>query len=192
MSFLLSSEGNADQMPLHMMWPAVAVVEALQSFGVTAGIKWPNDIILCAKKIGGILVESIITHEKKALIIIGVGLNLKQHSADLNGLPFAGSILSLTDVNLDREELLTVLLDRLNREYRRLGRNGAKIMQQKWLQKCCHINRRVAVFTGERVIEGKFTGIDEYGFALVENKQEIQKITSFTKVLLRENYVAHH
>ena len=55
---------------------AVAVVKTLRSFGVTAGIKWPNDIIVNGRKICGILIENVFEGNQVARSIIGIGLNV--------------------------------------------------------------------------------------------------------------------
>lgn len=55
-----------------------ALREFLSSEGITARIKWPNDIYVGEKKICGILIENILEGDDVAASIIGVGLNLNQ------------------------------------------------------------------------------------------------------------------
>ncbi len=55
-----------------------ALREFLASEGVTARIKWPNDIYVGELKICGILIENILEGDDVAASIIGVGLNLNQ------------------------------------------------------------------------------------------------------------------
>jgi biotin-[acetyl-CoA-carboxylase] ligase BirA-like protein len=59
----------------------VATCKTLSSFGISAQIKWPNDIFVCNRKVAGILCRSKklqITAENKMLaIIIGIGINVK-------------------------------------------------------------------------------------------------------------------
>lgn len=61
-------------------------------------IKWPNDIVLNGKKVCGMLIEKR-KKENIDFFIIGIGINLLQ--TDFSNLPKAGSILSLTGLNLD-------------------------------------------------------------------------------------------
>ncbi|WP_374444188.1 biotin--[acetyl-CoA-carboxylase] ligase [Epilithonimonas sp.] len=68
-----------------------------------ACIKWPNDIILNGKKVCGMLTEK----RKKNNVdyyIIGIGINILQK--DFSNLPKAGSILSVTGVNVDLMEFV--------------------------------------------------------------------------------------
>ena len=55
---------------------AVALVEGLGELGVTARIKWPNDVLVKGRKVCGILCElhEISPHEK--VVIVGIGLNV--------------------------------------------------------------------------------------------------------------------
>lgn len=54
---------------------ALVAVQVLRKQGFLAKIKWPNDVLLNKKKVGGILCETILTHEKRG-IICGIGLNV--------------------------------------------------------------------------------------------------------------------
>ena len=57
---------------------SVAIVDALESYEITARIKWPNDIYCGKNKIGGILIEHSIMGDKIRWSIVGIGLNVNQ------------------------------------------------------------------------------------------------------------------
>ena len=57
---------------------SVAVAEFLESYGVSCGIKWPNDIYVGRKKICGILVENSLSGGSVAASVIGIGININQ------------------------------------------------------------------------------------------------------------------
>lgn len=54
---------------------AISVAQLLQFYGFKPILKWPNDILLSGKKIGGILCE-IAAHQNKLVVINGIGLNI--------------------------------------------------------------------------------------------------------------------
>ena len=56
----------------------ISVVESLNTRGVEAKLKWPNDIFLGKKKLGGILCETKINKNKIEKIVIGVGINVNE------------------------------------------------------------------------------------------------------------------
>lgn len=57
---------------------ALAVKDFLETEGIHAKIKWPNDIYVSDRKICGILIENTVNGGRLASSIIGVGLNLNQ------------------------------------------------------------------------------------------------------------------
>lgn len=53
---------------------ALAVVNAAEALGVSAGIKWPNDILVKGKKLCGILASA-----EQGAVIMGIGVNIRSH-----------------------------------------------------------------------------------------------------------------
>lgn len=79
----------------------LAVLDALKVPMLT--VKWPNDIMSGSKKIGGILIENILKTDGRIESIIGIGLNVNQQNFE--GLPKASSIVNVSGVNLEVDEL---------------------------------------------------------------------------------------
>jgi len=190
MSFLVSPFIDSRFVPLFMLWPSVAVVETLEKFHVKADVKWPNDVLINGKKIGGVLVDAI-TQKGKTKLVVGIGLNLNQSAADFAELSEkAGSIKSESGITITVDALLTALPARLDQGYLFLQKGDIKFVQQKWLQICCHLNKPVTIFTNDAPLSGLFAGVDEYGFALVNDGRQLRRITNYTKVILREEHAA--
>lgn len=78
---------------LNMLVP-LAVVKVLKAQNIAAEIKWPNDIIIERKKVGGILIENIVQGQQIVKSMIGIGLNVNQR--DFSGLPKASSLANIT------------------------------------------------------------------------------------------------
>ncbi len=186
-SFLLHPKADQAQLLLNMMWPAVAVAEALAEFGTDTFVKWPNDLLIGGRKVGGVLAETIISGDS-ARMVIGIGLNLNQTLSDFPQYLTvkAGSVFSQTGQMLGREEALNSILEQLNAFYLSFQQKGAFFVQQKWMQKCCHINKTVTVLTAKEPVQGVFTSIDEQGFALINNQENAHRITNFSHLLLEE------
>jgi BirA family biotin operon repressor/biotin-[acetyl-CoA-carboxylase] ligase len=93
----------------------VKIAEVLLTLGVTnIAIKWPNDLWLNQKKLGGILIETKNNPTVGFVdVVIGVGLNLVAH----NQLPISQPYTSLMEegYHFDKEILLTHLLENINR-----------------------------------------------------------------------------
>lgn len=61
---------------------ALAAIRALGGFGISARIKWPNDLYVGDCKIGGILIEHTLMGEYLSFSIIGIGINVLETGFD--------------------------------------------------------------------------------------------------------------
>ncbi len=93
--------------------PLIAGVAAcsaiFQSTGVTTTLKWPNDLMIEGRKVGGIIAEKVGVN-----IVLGVGINCLQ-SEDALPVPDATSLRLHTDERVDRSALVVALLHSLTR-----------------------------------------------------------------------------
>jgi BirA family biotin operon repressor/biotin-[acetyl-CoA-carboxylase] ligase len=81
MSLILRPVGMAaDKLFILSKAFSLAVVRALNCYGITASIKWPNDIYVETRKIAGILIEHSFWGNDLAFSVIGLGLNVNQVS----------------------------------------------------------------------------------------------------------------
>ena len=84
-----SSHGLLHQLPARDQFvlneiTSLAVVDFLSMHGISAKIKWPNDIYVGSKKICGILIENCLRGSGVSSSIIGIGLNINQRNFNVN------------------------------------------------------------------------------------------------------------
>ena len=91
-----------------------ALREFLASEGITARIKWPNDIYVGDLKICGILIENILDGSNVSASIIGVGLNLNQTDFP-SDIPNPTSVSLLTGRRYDPAQTLERLCTFISR-----------------------------------------------------------------------------
>jgi BirA family transcriptional regulator, biotin operon repressor / biotin---[acetyl-CoA-carboxylase] ligase len=94
---------------------ALALTDAIASFGLHAQIKWPNDVLLNRKKAAGILVESAWMGDAPDTFVLGMGINVLASSvppADQVLFP-ATSIETESGQAMDRVRLLHDVLSSL-------------------------------------------------------------------------------
>lgn len=145
----------------------VAIYEALYPlFGEELLIKWPNDIYVGDRKLGGVLIENILQGNEWKESIVGVGINVNQE--DFSGLKNACSIKEL----LHREYILTDLLYELcksiEKNYFQLKNEGISDLQRVYKKVLYGLNK-VRGFNLEGVfVEGKIIDVADDGQLIID------------------------
>jgi BirA family biotin operon repressor/biotin-[acetyl-CoA-carboxylase] ligase len=169
-SVVLRPHISQRSLPLITLMTSLAVHDALlESCGLETDIKWPNDVLADGRKLCGILAEVIETTLGRA-VIVGIGINLSKERL-LNELTqTATSVESVTGARPDRDQLLDVLLQTLNRHYVVLqGTGGEAATVQHWCQLSTFAeNKRVRVENSGESIEGFTRGLELDGALRLE------------------------
>jgi BirA family biotin operon repressor/biotin-[acetyl-CoA-carboxylase] ligase len=149
---------------------ALGVYRALRTVLPTGGqpleIKWPNDVLIGRKKTCGILMEAEFLGDGRRAVVSGIGINIA-HKPDNPAYPV--TMLSEHGAPCSPDELFAHLfretasvLEIWNR-----GQGVAEIMNA-WRAAACGIGERITVNLPDRSISGRFTGIDDNGFLLLD------------------------
>lgn len=112
-SLIVRLDVSFAQVPLLTMAAALGASRALDGFARGAAVKWPNDVLLNTRKIGGILSEAVPRADGSPdFAIIGMGLNIAHEADDLPSRPLfpATSLLIETSRRFDREDVLQAVL----------------------------------------------------------------------------------
>lgn len=118
LSFLMRPNCPAESAAQLTAWVAVAVHRVLLRLcGVSAGIKWVNDIVLNGRKLCGILTEVSIEAESGHIqyVVVGLGLNVLQRGFSPELAQTATSLLMETGRRYSRCDLAAALTDELDR-----------------------------------------------------------------------------
>ncbi|MDE6308112.1 MAG: biotin--[acetyl-CoA-carboxylase] ligase [Bacteroidales bacterium] len=140
-------------------------------------LKWPNDLYVNEKKLGGILFEVSVMGERCAWAVMGVGVNVNQRVFPPE-LPNPAALCTLTApaAPLDMPALRQTFIRRAARDYRRLERRlrhhtSAALLpryKEAYLRRLLFCGQeRTYICMGERM-RARLTGVDDYGQALVE------------------------
>ena len=165
----------------------LAAVEAVEEVaGVSADLKWPNDVLIGARKVAGILTEMSTIGEEVEFLVVGMGLNVNLEPAALapaGSSPEERQALSqdpslravaarATSLQVEsgrrisRLELLWRFLDRFECWYARIPE--AHTLHRAWSNRMCLRGRRVQVEISGETIIGRVAGVDAYGALLLE------------------------
>jgi BirA family biotin operon repressor/biotin-[acetyl-CoA-carboxylase] ligase len=140
----------------------LAAARALEALGVPVRLKWPNDLVVGERKLGGILIEADADVAR-----VGLGINLTSS--------LLGEATSLLDlgVRADRDALVRAIHAELAREESEAG------ILDSYRVRSATLGRRVRVdVTAGRMVAGRAVGIDALGRLLVETQDGVDVVSS--------------
>ena len=158
----------------------VALTEGIeQATGLRVDLKWPNDLQVSRRKLGGILAESSGTTGRMDDIVVGYGINVLSASFPPELRDRATSLASELGRAVDRYHLLAETLAALARRYEDLlaGRFDAILDAWRGLAPGAS-GARVTWTAAAGTASGVTAGIDELGALLVRIDDRIARIVS--------------
>lgn len=148
----------------------LAVAEAVEQVVPTSiQLKWPNDLLVNGRKLGGILVE-LVQDRERSVLIIGVGINVAMPG-------YGGAVIdqAWTDLRtvgggeVSRNHLAGTLLAVLLRRLRSFRQSGLSVaLRREWLGRDPFHGKRVVARSDQQEWRGTAAGIDDEGALLLE------------------------
>lgn len=146
-------------------------------YRLPARVKWPNDVMVEGRKLGGILTESVLKNGRIDSLVVGLGVNC---NLNLEALPedlrvSAVSLSSLLGREIERGQLLLRVLDIFHRDYRLCLDGDVEKSIRGWRALNASIGSTMSVTTPEGVIEGIAERLLDDG-TLVLREQSTQRL----------------
>ncbi len=157
---------------------ASAFARSFNREGIVAAIKWPNDLLLNGKKIGGILTEMQTEGDRIQAVILGFGFNVNGETIPEELIHRATSLKRETGIVHRRSELLARLLEDLEKEYDLFLEAGFSPVREHWLQNAAFIDETITLTTAGKTKTGVMRGISTEGALLLETGAGIEPIYS--------------
>ena len=146
----------------------IAVIRALKQAGCDAGLKWPNDILIEGKKLGGVLLEMHGEEGGPLDMIIGIGLNYQIPSTLEAVNQAVTDICAQLSIRLSRNHLCVLLISHLLSLLSTApGENKTSILNE-WRQYDCCYGEPGKLLLPDAEINGMLRGIDDQGHLLME------------------------
>jgi BirA family biotin operon repressor/biotin-[acetyl-CoA-carboxylase] ligase len=185
LSLILRPKILPNQASVFTLLSAVSICEAIrEAVGLEAQIKWPNDILIHNKKLGGILTELSAEMDEVRFIVIGIGLNVNNEKKAL--VSGATSLSEQKKETLSRLELLKEILRRIETNYLIFQEKGNHQIIEKWRQHNVTLGKRVKVYCHREHIEGEAKDIDTDGGLLIrKDSGVIEKVMCGDVMLCR-------
>ena len=170
-SLLLKPSIKMEKLGLIPLIVGVSVVEGINSFTKLKGsLKWPNDILINDKKVGGILCEHKII-QNKSHIVLGIGLNVNETELSVDISDKATSLCLEAGHPIQREPLLAEILNQFEKNIEAPSATWVS----KWESYCTHLNEPIIFHSSNEIISGTFVGLSETGQAnmRIDNREKV-------------------
>ena len=170
---ILAPKLPIDRVFMVTMAAAIAVARGIRKdLDLGALIKWPNDILLGDKKVGGLLLElsaenSVVNH---ALLGLGIDANIDVRRLSPELRATVTSLSAELGKEVDRTALLATMLKEFERRYELLEAEEYDAVATEWRSLAITLGHRVRITTLAKSFEGEAVDIDEFG-ALIVRKE---------------------
>lgn len=160
------------QLTLIPLLAGLAVKEAIAEVsGVQVGLRWPNDIVLKGKKLGGILCEGGFVGSRPSYVILGIGLNLRHRRGDFPA-EIASTATSLEDAGgkpINEALLQQALWKALDRWYSLFNQGEEESITRSFeASSVFSRGEKVTLITDRGEVAGAYKGVGPQGAIIVE------------------------
>ncbi|MDR5683121.1 MAG: biotin--[acetyl-CoA-carboxylase] ligase [Armatimonadota bacterium] len=158
-SVILRPIAAPHDVPLLGLAAAVAASRGIErACGVRVGLRWPNDLIVARKKVGGILAEA---GPEIRWVVVGIGINA---NVEPDRLPEGATSLSaVVGEPVDRAALLRAILAELETAYEAFRGEARATLLGQWRERATTLGKRVRVDLPSGTYEGVAESVDEDG-----------------------------
>jgi len=171
LSLILRPRIVPSKTPLITLMAAVACAEAIDKVtGLLPAIKWPNDLLLERKKLGGILTEADMELDRINFVVVGIGINVNMTRA-LFPPSIKDTATSLQEAlgrEISRIALIQSILRYLEQWYQRLAQGNVEEITRRWKELSLVKGQQIEVTSLGEVVRGTALDIDEDGALLVQ------------------------
>lgn len=166
-----------------LMAASVALWEAIQRVtALPVTLKWPNDVTIRGRKVSGVLAE---TSRDGQTVLLGMGINVNFDPASEATIPSTASSLSRElGRDVDREELIVLLVNALNLWYGCLARDSEEVYAA-WASRLDTLGRSVTVEEPGRSWRGRALRVLSDGGLVVQAGDSAERVVYAADVSIR-------
>lgn len=189
MTLLLKPDIHPDNASMLTLVAALAVSGAIEKLTkMTAGIKWPNDIVINGKKICGILTEMSMQFDCINHVVVGIGINVHNETFPEDVSRIATSLYLESGVHYNRAALIEEILEQFETYYAvYLKTEDLSGLVREYDAHLVNLHQKVKVLDPAEPFEGEAQGITPRGELIVDT-QEGKMLVSAGEVSVRGIY----
>lgn len=169
---------------------ALVTVEALNvDYDLDVKIKWPNDIMVDNKKLGGILIDMAGDSKGGCNVVIGLGLNVHQPDWSFDNADYQWQDLAGLQVYPDRNVLIARFIDSWLSMLDEFNQSGFSTMVQRWNKLSSYADKQIRIANtnadSPAPVVGKMLGVNADGSLVIEDRAGQAHIISDSNVSVR-------
>jgi len=148
----------------------LTVAEAIEeTTGLSAELKWPNDVLLDGKKIAGVLVERRSEGGRVAMVI-GIGLNVGATPPETSLDQPAGCLQDALGETVNRCAVARSVLRRLETWIEAIAAGRLSTLHEAWIARCGMLHERITVEAGRHRYTGRVADVSPLlGLELIDD-----------------------
>lgn len=172
---------NISQLPLVV---AMVIHETLLSYIPDLLIKWPNDLVVHDKKLCGILIESISSHQEIHAVVVGIGINLSTQLFPESIKETATSFFLETNQSISSSLLIEEITSKLKIELEYLNQNKSQFVSYSKKYSFL-LGKKISFIKDSKIMHGIAQDIKANGNLLVKTSHEVIEISTGEVHLLK-------
>ncbi len=181
LSLLWRSDAGAAGLGGLSLVVGVALLRSLHGFGIdSAGLKWPNDVLVDGAKLAGILIDVAGESSGPCSVIVGVGMNVSMPAASATAIdqPWIDLCRLTGRQRFPRNRLAASVLDCSVSAIAEFEQSGLEPFLAEWRQYDLVDGREVSLELPNERIQGRACGVDAAGALLVETSKGYRRFAS--------------
>jgi BirA family biotin operon repressor/biotin-[acetyl-CoA-carboxylase] ligase len=198
MSVIVRPEIEPKDATLLTIMSAISCARAVRnSTGIEVKIKWPNDLMVSERKLGGILTEMKSDQDRIVFAVIGIGINVNAHldafPVDIRAVATSvieelreGKGIKGYSPGISRTLIIAAILNELERWFKVLIKGGRIQLIKEWKKLSSTLGRKVKVISGKDAVSGIAEDIDDEGMLILRLPSGgLKKISTGDVIMLR-------
>ena len=181
MSVIVRPEIEPKDATLLTIMSAISCARAIRnSTGLEVKIKWPNDLMVSERKLGGILTEMKSGQDRIVFAVIGIGINVTPPLCP----PLARGGWGGKEIS--RTLIIAAILSELEKWFKVLIKGGRIQLINEWKKLSSTLGKKVKVVSGKDTSSGIAEDIDDEGMLILRLPSGgLKKISAGDVIMLR-------
>ena len=173
-------ESQPETMAALSLAAGVAIVKALKKHGIASvSLKWPNDIMIDNKKLGGILLEARSEMAGPCDIVLGIGINYSLPVEKRRIIDQAVTDLCQNHLGpLSRNEIIASIIAESISMLKEFSRNGFESFIDQWREYDYFSGKKASILLPDRTYTGEVIGVNSHGMLQMDVEGRVRQFSN--------------